>query len=259
MLLIYGCFDMVNKKNNRSSFFCVFKYLIFILQHFLRWIFINSLSRGFYYSIKYSSTVTIGYGAKVTRISKFEGCNRVCAHSTFNGTLGYGSYIGFNSIISGEIGRFTSIADDCMVVRGRHPYEYPYVATSPMFFSMMKQTGYTFADRQIYNEFKFVRECVPVVIGSDCWIGAGAKIIEGVTIGIGGMVLAGALVTHDVPPYAIVGGVPAKVLRFRYNEDAIQMLLKSKWWEKDEKWFKINWRLLNDLDAFEKYFANESK
>ena len=191
--------------------------------------------------------------------TKFEGCNRVCAHSTFNGTLGYGSYIGFNSRISGEIGRFTSIADDCMVVRGRHPYEYPYVATSPMFFSMMKQTGYTFADRQIYNEFKFVRECVPVVIGSDCWIGAGAKIIEGVTIGIGGMVLAGALVTHDVPPYAIVGGVPAKVLRFRYNEDAIQMLLKSKWWEKDEKWFKINWRLLNDLDAFEKYFANESK
>lgn len=146
-----------------------------------------------------------------------------------------------------------------MLTRGRHPYEYPYVATSPMFFSMMKQTGYTFADRQIYNEFKFVRECVPVVIGSDCWIGAGAKIIEGVTIGIGGMVLAGALVTHDVPPYAIVGGVPAKVLRFRYNEDAIQMLLKSKWWEKDEKWFKINWRLLNDLDAFEKYFANESK
>ena len=114
MLLIYGCFDMVNKKNNRSSFFCVFKYLIFILQHFLRWIFINSLSRGFYYSIKYSSTVTIGYGAKVTRISKFEGCNRVCAHSTFNGTLGYGSYIGFNSRISGEIGRFTSIADDCI-------------------------------------------------------------------------------------------------------------------------------------------------
>ena len=56
----------------------------------------------------------------------------------FNGTLGYGSYIGFNSRISGEIGRFTSIADDCMVVRGRHPYEYPYVATSPMFFSMMQ-------------------------------------------------------------------------------------------------------------------------
>lgn len=57
-----------------------------------------------------------------------------------------------------------------MVVRGRHPYEYPYVATSPMFFSMMKQTGYTFADRQIYNNLNLARECVPVVIGSDCWI-----------------------------------------------------------------------------------------
>ena len=134
MLLIYGCFDMVNKKNNRSSFFCVFKYLIFILQHFLRWIFINSLSRGFYYSIKYSSTVTIGYGAKVTRISKFEGCNRVCAHSTFNGTLGYGSYIGFNSRISGEIGRFTSIADDCMVVFSHKSYVFLYDEANWIYF-----------------------------------------------------------------------------------------------------------------------------
>lgn len=78
LVLLIWLFDMVNKKTI-GVHFCVFKYLIFILQHFLRWIFINSLSRGFYYSIKYSSTVTIGYGAKVTRISKFEGCNRVCA------------------------------------------------------------------------------------------------------------------------------------------------------------------------------------
>ena len=85
---------------------------------------------------------------KVTHISKFEGCNRVCAHSTFNGTLGYGSYIGFNSRISGEIGRFTSIADDCMVVRGRH-LAVSLCNHKSYVFSMMKQTGYTFADRQI--------------------------------------------------------------------------------------------------------------
>ena len=82
------------------------KYLIFILQHFLRWILLIVYLEDFIIVLNILVRLTIGYGAKVTRISKFEGCNRVCAHSTFNGTLGYGSYIGFNSRISGEIGRY---------------------------------------------------------------------------------------------------------------------------------------------------------
>ena len=76
------------------------------------------------------------------------------------------------------------------------------------------------------------------------------SIISGVTIHDGAVVLAGAVVTKDVPPYAIVGGVPAKVLRYRYDEETIQKLLKSQWWNQDIKWFEKNWKCLNDIKSF---------
>lgn len=65
-----------------------------------------------------------------------------------------------------------------------------------------------------------------IIIGDDVWIGYGAKILSGVTIGQGAVVAAGAIVTKDIPPYAIVGGVPAKVLKYRFSEEKIQELLK---------------------------------
>lgn len=70
----------------------------------------------------------------------------------------------------------------------------------------------------------------PVIIGNDVWIGANAIIMRGVTIGDGAIVAAGAIVTKDVPPYAIVGGIPAKVIRYRFDESLIQRLLASQWW-----------------------------
>jgi virginiamycin A acetyltransferase len=69
-----------------------------------------------------------------------------------------------------------------------------------------------------------------VIIGNDVWIGANAIILPGVTIGDGAIVGAGAIVTHDVPPYAIVAGVPAEILKYRYTEDQIKKLLKIAWW-----------------------------
>ena len=71
----------------------------------------------------------------------------------------------------------------------------------------------------------------PCIIGNDVWIGCNATILRGVTIGDGAIVAANAFVNKDVPPYAIVGGVPAKVLKYRFSENIITKLLHLKWWD----------------------------
>lgn len=86
------------------------------------------------------------------------------------------------------------------------------------------------------------------------WIGSRVLIVGGVTIGDGAVVLTGAVVTKDVPPYAIVGGVPAKIIRYRYDEETVKFMLRIKWWNMPEKWLKENWRLLNDMDKLKTYF-----
>ena len=70
------------------------------------------------------------------------------------------------------------------------------------------------------------------------WIGNDVRIIGGITIGDGAIVGLGAVVTKDVPPYAIVGGVPAKIIRYRFEQDKIEELLRDKWWNKEEEWIK---------------------
>ena len=85
-------------------------------------------------------------------------------------------------------------------------------------------------------------------VGNDVWIGENVFFQGGVIIGDGAVVLAGAVVTKDVPPYAIVGGVPAKVLKYRYDEETIKFLLSIKWWDKDVNWLRDNWQLLCDIN-----------
>lgn len=73
-----------------------------------------------------------------------------------------------------------------------------------------------------------------IIIGNDVWIGTNAIILSGVTIGHGAIIAAGAVVTKDVPSYAIVGGNPAKIIKFRFNEAKIKELIEIKWWDWDE-------------------------
>ncbi|MEG1480106.1 MAG: CatB-related O-acetyltransferase [Kiritimatiellia bacterium] len=73
----------------------------------------------------------------------------------------------------------------------------------------------------------------PVTIGNDVWVGTQVVILPGVTVGDGAIIAAGAIVTKDVPPYAIVGGVPAKIVRMRFPEPLIERLLRVRWWQYD--------------------------
>lgn len=203
---------------------------------------------------KWHGKLLFGKKTDISKNSVFEGANKIYDNTYFKGNMGYGSYIGTDGFFIGKIGRFTSIAGKCWVVVGRHPYKFPFATTSPMFFSILKQNGNTFADSQLYNEFKYADQKYAVIVGSDCWIGHDVKIIEGVKIGDGAMVLAGAVVTKDVPPYAIVGGIPAKLIDYRFDKQTIQFLLTIKWWDNDIKWIKNNWKLMTNINLLKEYY-----
>ena len=193
--------------------------------------------------LRFRGKVRFNFTTKVDVTSTFEGANVIGYNTKFSGKMGYGTYICNDCAIIGNIGRFTSIAADVKNAQGIHPFTTPYATTSPMFFSLKKQTGITFAKEQLFDEMR-----APITIGNDCWIGQRAFFVGGLSIGDGAVVLAGAVVTKDVPPYAIVGGVPAKVLKYRYDEETIKFLLEKKWWNMPIEWLKENSALLCDID-----------
>ena len=207
-----------------------------------------------YHKHKHRHLVKFGWTTYLSHRCQFEGMNRVGSQTSFYGKMGRGAYIGNNCHISADIGRFTSIGNNVTQILETHPYKEPFVTTSPMFYSMRKQNGYTFAKKQMFEEYRFYnkeRE-IAVCIGNDCWIGNNVCFIGGVKVGDGAVVLTHALVTKDVPPYAIVGGIPAKIIGYRFDNDIIMLLRNVKWWEKDVKWFENHSKLLCDMDLFKK-------
>ena len=214
-------------------------------------IIVNPIKK-YYYWIKLKNKnrnkLSISPSATTTLMSEFEGCNAISSHSFFSGKMGYGSYISDNCILEGEIGRFCSIAPNVHSHRGVHPVTTPFVSTSPMFSSLKNQNGHTFAKKQMFDEM-----LSPIIIGNDCWICSNVFICGGVKIGDGAVIYAGAVVTKDVPPYAIVAGVPARIIKYRYDEETINFLLNFKWWNKPIEWLEENWMLLNDIEKLKKY------
>lgn len=126
-----------------------------------------------------------------------------------------------------QIGSFVSVAANVSIGTTHHPTNF--LSTHPFcYFNQMKL-------KETIHQVDFNYN-TPCKIGNDVWIGKQAIIMDGVTVNDGAIVGANAVVTHDVPPYAIVAGVPAKILRYRFEENIIKDLLELKWWELDDKY-----------------------
>lgn len=214
-----------------------------------------------YHYINNRHLVKFRFSSKISHRCKFEGMNAVGKNAFFFGSLGYGSYIGDNSIVSANVGRFTSIGTGCTYINASHTYKSPFVSTSPLFSSLIGQTpsGKTFTTKQIFDEYRFYDKEKELVnkIGNDVWIGLYVTLIGGVEIGDGAVILTHAVVTKDVPPYAIVGGIPARIIGYRYDEETIKFLMNTKWWNNDEKWFKKNHNLLCDIQSLKNYYQKK--
>lgn len=219
---------------------------------------LKNIIRFFYLHMTKKGKVKFDFSSMISKESCFEGSNRVHSNTRFHGRMGYGSYIGQDCNVSAEVGRFTSIANNVRTNAGIHPYKKPYVTTSPMFYSQRKQTGSTFVDRDYYSEMNEYdsENHYAIKIGSDCWVGENSFIVGGVTIENGAVILANAVVTKSVPPFAIVGGVPAKIIGYRFEKNEIELIKKSAWWNKDIGWLKENSHIMRDFDLFQKEFQN---
>ena len=194
---------------------------------------------GGFYLFK-SKHLKLHFRAKISPGSKLEGYNKLSHHSYFSGELGYASYVGEHSIVSGKVGRFCSIAGNVRFLTLTHPVKV-FVSTHPCFYSTKKQSGFSFAAEQKFDEQpKKADSRYSITVGNDVYIGNGATIIGPVDIGDGAVIAANATVTSDVPPYTIVGGTPSRVIRKRFSDDEIEFLQRLQWWNKDIEWLRKN-------------------
>lgn len=160
----------------------------------------------------------------------------------------YGVSIGKYSFLNGDaylenvdIGNYCSIGRDFNTISGNH--DMNYFSTFPFWARNIRTpfTGYDPVNIDIERPPK------KTIIGNDVWIGSYVKIINGITVGDGAVIGTGSIVTKDVPPYAIVAGCPAKIIRYRFDEETVQKLLATKWWNYSREELLENWDKLEKI------------
>lgn len=176
--------------------------------------------------LKPNEKILIGNFAVIEQYSMFLKGNYLYSMGAFSSA---NSVMPVNTIV----GRYSSIAHNVRRMHGSHPTSR--FTTSMLTYSVSTNAFNDYlADQQV--EVKRVPHGLlngsPIVIGNDVWVGQDVTFsTSGVTVGDGAIIAAGSLVTKDVPPYAIVGGVPAKILKYRFPEKTIEALLELKWWQ----------------------------
>jgi chloramphenicol O-acetyltransferase type B len=145
-----------------------------------------------------------------------------------------------------RIGKFCSIADGAIfMMAGNQGHKHEWISTFPFFYQGFEEA-----------EDAYVR-AGDTIVGNDVWIGANAIIMPGVKIGDGAVVATSSLVTKDIPAYAIVGGNPAKILKQRFADYEIELLLELNWWDWDIDKIKANMKLLCSNSIAELYERNK--
>ena len=188
---------------------------------------------------KVGKCVTIGDDSNIMRchIGNHVGVNR---RSYINDSyIGDFSYSGSNTTINfSKIGKFCSLARNVDI--GGFDHDYHKVTTMPMFRFNQLSSG----EKPVFKSNELCE------IGNDVWIAAGTQILHKVKVGDGAVIGGGAVVTKDVPPYAIVVGVPARVIKYRFEDKFIDRLLSIKWWDWPENIIleNINWLIESDLN-----------
>lgn len=127
----------------------------------------------------------------------------------------------FAAVYATSVGKFCRIGKDVKFGVAQHPTNL--ISTNLMFYRK-NQIKNDWVRTIVYEEYKKIK------VGNDVWVGEGAMIMGGVTIGDGAIVASRAVVTKDVPPYAIVAGIPARVVKYRFSEEVIEKLLEVQWW-----------------------------
>ena len=180
--------------------------------------------------------------------------NKVGAHCVLEHVeMGRYSYIEPGGIIqNATIENFVDIARNVRIGATQHPLQRP---TTHHVTYRGEMYGFLENDHTFFKE----RASKRTLIGHDVWIGHGAVIQAGVTIGEGAVVGSNAVVSKDVPPYAVVGGVPAKIIRFRFPQQHIEKLLDIAWWNWDEVYFREHYEDFHlDINAFIEKHGKES-
>ncbi|WP_276091104.1 CatB-related O-acetyltransferase [Pedobacter sp. JY14-1] len=156
------------------------------------------------------------------------------------------SYVQTGSrIFNCSIGKFCSIGPSVSIGPGVH--DMSLVSTHPSFVSESTPLP------KVFTKGEHAAQSTPVVIGNDVWIGEKAIILDGIKVGNGAVIAAGAVVVRDVEAYSVVGGVPAKVIKYRFDPDTIQLFQKSKWWDFPDEWFSNNHAMMLDKNLFIEY------
>lgn len=204
-----------------------------------------------YYQVKnWGKHLRINYKCFVTD-SEFGKYNWLGNYSQiYSCKMGDFTYCGVYCLIgSSTIGKFCSIGPGVKIAPGKHPTN-THISTHPSTFNNQPNFVKNFVTQNTY------KNCEDVIIGNDVWIGANCLIVDGVTIGDGAIIAANSVVNKNVGAYEIIGGVPAKLIKKRFKDEDIEVLLKIQWWNNSEEWIQNNITKFASVDEFIDMYKN---